>query len=186
MYSYLIGKIKKIEKNSVVIENLGIGYNIFVHDINLYKLEEEAKIFVVDLIKENSEINLYGFLEFKYLQLFKKLILVNGVGPKTTLQIFKNISFDRLIYLIKKGEAKELSRVSGIGNKAELICHDLKNKLNDFDLNLIEYSDVYNVLKKLKYKDNEIEYALKEIETNLDIDEAIKKAIRIINNERSK
>lgn len=61
MYSYLIGKIKKIEKNSVVIENLGIGYNIFVHDINLYKLEEEAKIFVVDLIKDNSEINLYGF-----------------------------------------------------------------------------------------------------------------------------
>lgn len=186
MYSYLIGKVKKIEKNSVVIENNCIGYNVFVHDLSTYKVDDDIKIFMVDLIKDNSEINLYGFKEYKYLQLFKKLILVNGIGPKTALQILKNISFDRLIYLIKRGEVKELNKVSGINSKAEIICHNLKNKLNEFDLNLIDYIDVFSALKQLKYKDGEIEYALNKIEPNLEMNEAIKKAIGIINNVRNK
>ena len=41
MYSYIIGTITQINTNSVVIDNNGMGYNIFV--ANPYSFQEEEE-----------------------------------------------------------------------------------------------------------------------------------------------
>ncbi len=185
MYEYLIGKIKNIEKNVVTIEVNNIGYNVIVGDKNKYKLEEEYKIFIMDLIKDNSEINLYGFNEFKELSLFKMLLTVNGIGPKSALQIINNSNFDQLVCFIKNKNVAEINKISGVMNKGNIICYELRNKIKKFDIELFEYNDAVLALKQLGYKDNEITLALSKIESNLDLNSAIYKMIGVINDARS-
>ena len=186
MYDYLIGKIKNIDKNSVTIDVNNIGYNVIVGEKNRYKLDEVYKIFIYDLIKDNTEINLYGFNEYKELSLFKILLSVNGIGPKSALQILNNSNFDQLVCYIKNKNITELNKISGVMNKGNIICYELRNKIKKFDIELFEYNDAVLALQQLGYKNTEISDALGKIESNLDLNTAIYKMIGVINNARGK
>ena len=60
MYSYIIGTITQINTNSVVIDNNGMGYNIFVANPYSFQEEEEYKVLLYTHQTE-TETSLYGF-----------------------------------------------------------------------------------------------------------------------------
>ena len=136
MYAYFIGKIAGIYTDRVVLENNGIGYNIFMPagDIEQVGIGEEVKIFTFTSVREDAFI-LYGFLEQTELDFFKLLLGVNGIGPKAAINILGSTSIDNLQVAIIAQDSKTLSKVPGIGSKtAARIILDLKDKVTGEDI----------------------------------------------------
>ncbi len=65
------------------------------------------------------------------LEIFKKLITVNGIGPKGGLAILSVMSVDNLRFAIIAGDAAAIAKAPGIGKKtAERVILDLKDKVS--------------------------------------------------------
>lgn len=182
MLSYVIGTVKEIFNEYISFEVNDIGFKVFVINPKFFVVEERIKLFVCDYFNQ-EEIFIYGFLNFKELIMFKKLKLVNGIGPKIALEILNNISLDRLIYLINKKSIIELKKIKGIGNKADSIVIKLANKLNEFNNNIFEYENIYKALEKLGYETAKINNVIYNLEDGLKEEDALKIAIRKLSNE---
>lgn len=134
MYSYIKGELSEIvAENHIVVENGGIGYNIYIPGQVLSLLPgvgEEVKIYTYLCVREDAFI-LYGFLTRYDLNVFKLLIGVSGIGPKGALAILSVMSTDDLRFAVLSDDAKAIAKAPGVGNKtAQRLIIELKDKLS--------------------------------------------------------
>lgn len=133
MINYLIGEIIAKNENSVVLENNGIGYEIFASATTISTLPvlgANARIYAYLHVRED-ELSLYGFSTLEEKEMFLKLIDVSGIGPKVALGILSGIRLSDLAVAIKTGDTKLLSTIKGLGKKtAERIVLELKDKIS--------------------------------------------------------
>ena len=133
MYAYLKGTIEDISEDNLVIEVNQIGYNVKVsaRTVNaLGGIGSFVKIYTYTLVREDA-LSLYGFLTKDDLEIFKKLITVNGIGPKGGLAILSIMSADELRFAILAADAKAIAKAPGVGAKtAERVILDLKDKIS--------------------------------------------------------
>lgn len=133
MYAYLKGTVEEITEDNLVLEVNHIGYNIKISSRTVNSIGQTGsfvKIYTYTLVREDS-FSLYGFLTRDDLEIFKKLITVNGIGPKGGLAILSVMSADELRFAILAGDAKAISKAPGVGAKtAERVILDLKDKIS--------------------------------------------------------
>mgnify|MGYP004552829133 FL=1 len=133
MYAYLKGTLEEVTEDNIVVEVNGIGYNVKVSGTTVEMLPgmgNEVKIYTYTLVREDALL-LYGFLTRDDLEIFKKLITVNGIGPKGGLAILSVMSADALRFAIMAGDAKAIAKAPGVGNKtAERVILDLRDKIS--------------------------------------------------------
>ena len=134
MYSYIKGELSEIvAENHIVVENGGIGYNIYIPGQVLSLLPgvgEEVKIYTYLCVREDAFI-LYGFLTRDDLNVFKLLIGVSGIGPKGALAILSVMSTDDLRFAVLSDDVKAIAKAPGVGNKtAQRLIIELKDKLS--------------------------------------------------------
>ncbi len=133
MFAYIRGEIAEITEDNVVLDVGGIGYNIHISARvaqGLPGIGQEIKLHTYTLVREDA-FSLYGFLTRADLDIFKKCITVNGIGPKGALAILSVMDADALRYAIFSGDAKAISKAPGIGGKtAERLILDLKDKVS--------------------------------------------------------
>lgn len=136
MISYIKGELVYIGENNIIVDNNGIGYNVFVSVKTTYKLphiNEEVKVFTYMDVKEDS-LQLYGFLNMEELNMFNLLITVNGVGPKGALAILSDLTPSDIVLAISCHDSKALCVGKGVGKKtAEMIILKLKDKISTFN-----------------------------------------------------
>lgn len=136
MISYIKGELVYIGENNIIVDNNGIGYNIFVSVKTTYKLphiNEEVKVFTYMDVKEDS-LQLYGFLNMEELNIFNLLITVNGVGPKGALAILSDLTPSDIVLAISCQDSKALCVGKGVGKKtSEMIILKLKDKISTFN-----------------------------------------------------
>ena len=83
MISSLKGRVSRLWGNFVEIEVGGVGYEIQLSVRSIeFQVGDEIKLFIYMAVSEN-EIRLFGFKTVEDLDLFKLLVTVSGVGPKT-------------------------------------------------------------------------------------------------------
>ena len=132
MISFVRGILSEMGEGYVVVEAGGIGYMIYVPATVLPALPglgEEIKIYTHFSVKEDGQ-SLYGFLHREDREMFRRLISVNGVGPKGALSILSVLGPDDLRLAIVTGDSRSISRAPGIGQKtAQRVILDLKDKL---------------------------------------------------------
>lgn len=131
MISFVKGTVADIGENCLVVENGGIGYEIYMtgQDLGKARIGDEKKIHTFLYVREDI-LQLYGFFSKDDLGMFKLLIGVNGVGPKGALGILSGISADELRFAVLSDDVKTLSRAPGIGKKtAQKLILELKDKL---------------------------------------------------------
>lgn len=132
MYAYIKGEVVEITEDNLVIECNQIGYNIKIPYSVAQRVPgigAQIKIYTYTCVREDAFM-LYGFLTKEDLWFFKKLITVNGIGPKGALGILSVMSADDLRFAIIAGDAKAIAKAPGIGAKsAERIILDLKDKI---------------------------------------------------------
>lgn len=177
MISSLRGKITKVWGNHIEVEVGGVGYWLFVGTSFLKRHHEgeELKVQTYMAVSEN-DVNLFGFETWEELDLFKLLITVSGVGPKTAAQILGNTTASEVVKAIGEAEVQFFEKLKGIGKKtAQRIIVDLKSKVGGLgEINLKEElplleDDLVLSLKQLGFEKKEIELAVaklpKDIET---------------------
>ena len=132
MIGFVKGQIEDISEGNVVIDTGGIGYNVKISAGTMAQLPglgEEVKLYTYTCVREDM-FSLYGFLSRDDLEIYKKLIAVNGIGPKGALSILSVMSTDDLRCAIVSGDSKSISKAPGIGNKsAERIILELRDKV---------------------------------------------------------
>lgn len=191
MISYLKGIIL-LKKSKYLILNVGnIGYQVFVNEKTLNKIKEgeEIPLYTHQHITENSQ-ELYGFTTLPELELFKNLIAISGVGPKSALGVMASASVEDIIQAILSEDPALLRTVSGIGPKtAERIVVELKSKIGKLgkEMNLRDISaaprdiEVIEALIGLGYSRREVMEVIKQVPATItDTSERIKGALKLL------
>jgi Holliday junction DNA helicase RuvA len=189
MLHYLIGKLIQKKENYFILEMGGVGMRIFCSVNTLRKLpavEGEVKVFTHMNIKEDAW-DIYGFSDQNELDFFTKLISVNGVGPKTALNILNVDTADRLMAAINEGRVDLLTKASGIGKKtSERVVVELRGKFAQIGseglTGLMESdSDIVDVLCNLGYTKEQARKAISKIDPEAEsIEDRIKSALKIL------
>ena len=177
-----------------IIEVSGIGFRVFSSQSDVSKLPpigEEISVFCRAYVKED-EIDLYGFLDLKELQVFELLNLVNGVGPKSALAVINVAKLDELLSAIKENRPDVLSRASGIGKKtAERITLELRDRVQASESaetvkKMEGDSDIVEVLVGLGYNKDQVKRALSAVAREItSLEERLKLALKILSNKKN-
>ena len=133
MIAFLRGDISSLSENSMIIDVSGVGYDCIVsantYEFFLNKIKQEVVILTYHHINESTQ-SLFGFHDEDERDIFKLLISVSGVGPKTAIQFLSSTSATELKNKIKSGEVEALTSIPGIGAKtAKRIIIELKEKI---------------------------------------------------------
>ena len=180
MYSYIIGKIMSCTSNSIVIENNGIGYNVFVANPYSFELEREYKVYLYNYIRED-EYSFFGFKTTEERDLFLRLINVKGLGPKVALPMFATGSVAGIIDAIDRENIIYLTKFPKVGDKlARQIILDLKGKLTTTSIQNSGNEEVISALESLGYKNNDIKKVLPHIDQSASIENQIKEALKMM------
>lgn len=132
MIGFVEGIIEYIDVDKVVVNNNGVGYNVFMpaSQIDTLNVDETVRVFTYLNVREDA-MQLFGFLTRDDLEVFKLLITVNGIGPKGGLAVLSTITTDDLRVAVISEDAKAISKAPGIGAKtAQKVIIELKDKLN--------------------------------------------------------
>ena len=131
MISFVKGTVADIGENCLVVENGGIGYEIYMtgQDLGKARIGDEKKIHTFLYVREDI-LQLYGFFSKDDLGMFKLLIGVSGIGPKGGLGILSALGPDDLRFAVASNDVKAIQAAPGIGKKtAEKLILELKDKL---------------------------------------------------------
>ncbi|OFE48312.1 Holliday junction DNA helicase RuvA [Listeria monocytogenes] len=141
MYDYIKGTVTTITPKYIVVEVGQIGYQIITgNPFSFQRLEgTEAQVFLYQHVREDN-ISLFGFQTTEERYLFKKLLSVSGIGPKSALAIIASGDVVPLISAIESEDDVYLTKFPSVGKKtARQIILDLKGKLADVVASEIVY-----------------------------------------------
>ena len=136
MIGYLKGNVLKFNDGVVLLEVNGIGYEVTCSASSYQLLINAGKgeIYTYLNVREDG-FYLYGFISPEEKSMFLKLISVSGVGPKMGITILSAMPLKDLAFIIAECNAKELSKVKGVGKKtAERIILELRENISLLDL----------------------------------------------------
>lgn len=145
MIAYLKGEVVDVSEDTLILEVNQVGYNIKISSQTahlLVHINNDIKIYTYTYVREDT-FCLYGFLTKDDLEIFKKLITVNGIGPKGALAILSTMNADDLRCAIISGDAKAISKAPGVGAKtAERVILDLRDKVSIEDTFINKSSEI--------------------------------------------
>lgn len=136
MIAFVKGIVEDIAEDNAVVDVGGIGYNIKISADTAARLPgvgETVKLYTYTSVREDA-VQLFGFLSRNDLQIFKKCITVNGIGPKGALGLLSVMDADTLRFAIMSGDVKAITKAPGIGARtAERLILELKDKIKTDD-----------------------------------------------------
>lgn len=185
MFYSLNGIITKIYIDFAVVNVSGVGYKIYLSTGDLLKLEinKEFLIFTHFYINSNYETFIFGFLDENSIELFKLLISVSGIGPKTALNVLSFLTREEIINGVKNSDANIFLKVKGLGKKSSLkIIVELSNKFGNIDdISLPNFSnkdlEIVESLAGVGYDKRKIEEIILSLDPNLSEDQKVKQII---------
>ena len=180
MISSLKGKINRIWGNNCELEVNGVGYLLWVgkNFLKKHNVDENLTVSTYMAVSEN-DINLFGFENWEEVDLFKMLISVSGVGPKTAAGILGETESLAIIKAIGEADVGFFEKIKGIGKKtAQRIIIDLKSKIGGLgELDLTKdndketESDLVLSLKQLGFDKKEIDKVVSKLPVDLETTE---------------
>ena len=180
MYGYISGEIKDVEPNYVILDNNGIGYLIYVPNPYGLVVGRNYTIYTYTKVAED-EYSLYGFKTREEKELFLKLISVKGLGPKMALPMLAAGKVEGIVDAIERENILYLKKFPKIGDKvARQIILDLKGKLVNKEESSKVNEELVLALNALGYKNSDINKVVKNVPSNLKIEDQIKEALKLL------
>jgi Holliday junction DNA helicase RuvA len=136
MIDFLRGQLVHREADYVVLDVHGVGYRLFCANPLAITQEsgKEVMLFAHHHVREDAVI-LFGFQTREEQALFRRLLIVSGIGPRVALGILSYGRPETIITAIYQEDIDFLVKLPGIGRKtAQRIVLDLKDKLSDLPM----------------------------------------------------
>ncbi len=197
MIASLSGILKVKSPTEVLIDVHGIGYAVSI-PLSTYStlgdLDSPIQLLTHLHVREDV-LQLFGFATESERQLFRLLISVSGIGPKTAQGILSSIGAQDLPQYISGGNAGALTSIPGIGRKtAERLIVELKDKIGKIgpsvgagavvsDKSSVIRNEALLALTSLGYNRLAAEKAIRQVLSEgtgpqLSVEELIKKALK--------
>jgi holliday junction DNA helicase RuvA len=186
----MIGKLKGTisnPTNPLIVDVHDVGYLVHITD----KLRSELKahtsyeFFIYTHIRDDA-FDLYGFTTTEELELFKLLLTVSGIGPKTALTVVGR-GASAVERAVKLSDVEFFTSVPRLGRKnAQKIIIELKTKLGSLmDLNLSgdngETKQIVDALVSMGFAKQEVNTVLEKIaDTEETLEEKIRHALKLL------
>jgi holliday junction DNA helicase RuvA len=173
MISYLKGKIILERPTFLIIDVSGVGYKVSIIPKIDYKIQEIISLYCYQHIREDAS-DLYGFSAYEELELFEKLLSVNGVGPKAAMTVMSLAPTEKIIEAITTEDSNFFLSAPGIGKKVAIkIILDLKSKISGMQFTGAisggrVKEEVVDGLVMLGYKKPEIDKVISILPKNLE------------------
>jgi Holliday junction DNA helicase RuvA len=136
MIDFLRGQLVHREADYVVLDVHGVGYRLFCANPMAISQEsgKEVTLFAHHHVREDAVI-LFGFQTREEQALFRRLLIVSGIGPRVALGMLSYGRPETIITAIYQEDIDFLVKLPGIGRKtAQRIVLDLKDKLSDLPM----------------------------------------------------
>ena len=202
MIGYIKGTIEEKLEDRIILENQGIGWEIFVPAALLggdIRTGDPVKLFTYLHVREDA-MQLFGFFSRDDLEIFRLLLNVSGIGPKGAMGILSALSADDLRFAVLSDDAARIAKAPGIGKKtAQKLILELKDKfrLEDAFEKKLEHmeepvlsgeaagnagSDAVQALVALGYSGTEALQAVRKVHADetMDSEAILKAALRFI------
>ena len=180
MIGQLHGLVVERDPQRVLLDVQGVGYEVQIPLSTFYQLAEIEGPTVLHthfVVRQDAQL-LYGFATTGERELFRVLIKVNGVGPKTALAVLSGLEVADFVRAVNSENKKTLAGIPGVSQRnAEHIIADLRGKLDDYAVAgdaVVEVldndisADAESALIGLGYKPKEASIALAQVETTVD------------------
>lgn len=200
MIDYIRGILTEKEIAFAAVEAHGVGYGINIPLSTYERLPEqgaEVKLYTHYHVREDAQ-KLFGFLTKAERELFRQLIGVSSIGPKTAIGILSKVSVDELVKCIALGDPSRLTKIPGIGAKiAQRLIMELRGKITPArsggpsaakeaaGRSTNTGAEAFEALISLGYNDKQVAKAIERVretitEKDIPVEEWIKKALQVI------
>jgi Holliday junction DNA helicase RuvA len=205
MIDYVRGTLTEKEPSLVAVETGGVGYEVAVPLSTWERLPaqgKEVKLYTHYHVREDAH-KLFGFLTKAERELFRQLIGVSSIGPKTAMGILSKVPADELAKSVALGDPSRLTKIPGIGAKiAQRLIMELRGKVTAPQRGAgvavpspsgaeAPVSDggaeAFEALLSLGYSDKQVARAVERVrqtlteeEPDMPVEEWIKKALQVI------
>ncbi len=129
----LKGILHSKTENSIILEINGVFFEILIctkHSARFHT-GEEVFLYIRETVRENSPLELIGFVNEDERALYDALIRINGIGPRNALKILDVTDLNSFVNAVDSKDTLFLRSLPGIGAKmAERIILELSGKLH--------------------------------------------------------
>ncbi len=136
MIGSLSGVIREKRPPRLLLDVGGVGYELEAPMSTFYTLADvgsQVTLATHLVVREDAQL-LYAFSHRRDRDMFRHLLKVNGVGPRMALAVFSSMSTDEFIACVTAEDARQLTRVPGIGQKtADRLMVEMRGRLDEFD-----------------------------------------------------
>jgi Holliday junction DNA helicase RuvA len=131
MIGKLTGTIDCVEKDSIILDVMGVGYAIYLLNSTMMNLRSgQSASFFIEMQVRDEQSYLYGFANLEQKRCFKLLQTVQGVGAKAAMVILDQLGIDGIFTAIASKDTLAFKAVPGIGPKiAKRILTELGDKI---------------------------------------------------------
>jgi Holliday junction DNA helicase RuvA len=204
MIDYIRGALTEKQPSLAAVEAHGVGYEINIPFSTYERLPPqgaEVKLYTHYHVREDAQ-KLYGFLTKTERELFRQLIAVSSIGPKTAMSVLSKVSTDELVQCVSAGDPSKLVKVPGVGAKtADRLIMELRGKLGGIvaagppesgacergpaGARGSESDEAFAALIALGYNDKQVGRAVERVRQTaegkeLPVEEWIKRALQVI------
>src|SRR6185312_3893861 len=136
MIGSLAGILAHKAPPALLLEVGGVGYELEAPMSTFYDLPalgERVRLLTHLVVREDAQL-LFGFATEAERRLFRSLLKIAGVGPRTALAILSGVSSAAFTQAVHEQDSAALMRIPGVGRKtAERLIIEMRDRLQEGD-----------------------------------------------------
>jgi len=196
MFSYIKGKLTFKAPTQAVIEAGPVGYEVMIPLSTfdaLPEINQPITLLTHFHVREDAQ-QLFGFVTRAERDVFRLLVSVSGIGPRSALTILSGISVKSFRNAIMNNDTNLLTSISGVGRKtADRIVLELREKVglagtvskpgSDAQREEIALGDAVGALVSLGYRHNAARQAIQKVMRqgkDVTTEELVRKALKVV------
>jgi Holliday junction DNA helicase RuvA len=184
MIGYLQGRPLRFGEDHLVLLVQGVGYEVSCSATTLAALDGKTfvEVWVHTHVREDV-LQLFGFATESERALFLSLTKVNGIGPKSAMQILSGAAPSQIVQWIEDANTAALSKLPKIGKKsAEQIVLTLQGKLvrageTVSSQRFAARSQIVSALVNLGFRLNDVEKVVDQMQPATDFENGLRQGL---------
>jgi Holliday junction DNA helicase RuvA len=193
---FLRGRIAAKHPPALLLDVGGVGYELEAPMSTFYRLPDTGQplSLVTHLVVREDAHILFGFFTEAERALFRTLLKISNVGPRTALGVLSGMSVEGFYQCIREKDIASLMKIPGVGQKtADRLWLEMKDRLPEspgtdaaaLPARSKAEGEAHGALLALGYKPGEVVRMLKDLDgVRLSTEEMIREALRRVHRER--